>query len=76
VSNCAFADRSEPAVATEPAVVSSRVEELNKVKKVEDAGRQVSKFYFAAALILQQKSAFSLNDSHSFNRAEYAYTQH
>jgi hypothetical protein len=29
-----------------------------------------------AALILQQKSAFSLNDSHAFNRAEHAYTQH
>jgi hypothetical protein len=29
-----------------------------------------------AALILLQKNAFSLNDSHAFNRADHAYPQH
>jgi hypothetical protein len=33
-------------------------------------------FYLPAALILLQKSAFSLNDSHAFNRADDAHTQH
>jgi hypothetical protein len=33
-------------------------------------------FYFGAALILLQKGAFSLNDSHAFNRADDAYRQH
>jgi hypothetical protein len=32
--------------------------------------------FFAAALILLQKSSFSLNDSHAFNRADKAHTQH
>ncbi len=31
---------------------------------------------FAAALIVLQKSSFSLNDSHSFNRADTAHQQH
>jgi hypothetical protein len=32
--------------------------------------------FFAAALILLQKSSFSLNDSHAFNRADTAHKQH
>jgi hypothetical protein len=37
---------------------------------------QLKNFYLLAALIVLQKSAFSLNDSHSFNRAEHAHPQH
>jgi hypothetical protein len=35
-----------------------------------------SDLFSAAALILQQKTCFSLNDSHAFNRLEAAYRQH
>jgi hypothetical protein len=37
---------------------------------------RLKKFYLLAALLVLQKSAFSLNDSHSFNRAERAHMQH
>jgi hypothetical protein len=33
-------------------------------------------FFFSAALILLQKSSFSLNDSHAFNRSDTAHEQH
>jgi hypothetical protein len=32
--------------------------------------------FFVAALILLQKSSFSLNDSHAFNRPDSAHRQH
>ena len=47
-----------------------------KLKKKRHARRGGAIFYFLAALILQQKSAFSLNDSHAFNRAKHANKQH
>jgi hypothetical protein len=46
----------------------------NEIKKRNTPGL-LQEFSFRAALILQQKSAFSLNDSHAFNRADDAYTQ-
>jgi hypothetical protein len=60
VSNCAFAGWSGSAVATESAVASSRVEELNKVKKVEDAGRQVNEFLFRGSTDPAAKKRFFL----------------
>ena len=49
---------------------------VSRCNMQEDANRDVAcldKFrdlFFLAALILLQKSVFSLNDSHAFNRAE------
>jgi hypothetical protein len=47
-----------------------------KLKADEAVRERVRFFYFMAALILQQKSVFSLNDSHAFNRSDHAYAQH
>jgi hypothetical protein len=46
-----------------------------KLKKAEGWSSQFAVIFFCVALILQQKGCFSLNDSHSFNRANVAYTQ-
>jgi hypothetical protein len=40
------------------------------------SSREVKSAYFGTALILEQKRAFSLNDSHAFNRADHAHKQH
>jgi hypothetical protein len=47
-----------------------------KIKKLVLSLRSWVIFNFEAALILLQKNAFSLNDSHAFNRVEHTYTQH
>ncbi len=47
--------------------------ESQKRNGANQEGRQL---FFWAALLAQQKSAFSLNDSHSFNRRNYAHPQH
>jgi len=43
---------------------------------MENAREKIGNYFFAAALIVKQKSCFSLNDSHSFNRAAAAHPQH
>ncbi len=45
-------------------------------QKHNRANREGRQLFFPAALLAQQKSAFSLNDSHSFNRRNHAHTQH
>jgi hypothetical protein len=62
VSNLALAHESEPNAGR------------NEIKK-GNTPESLPEISFRAALILQQKSAFSLNDSHAFNRADDAYTQ-
>jgi hypothetical protein len=49
---------------------------VKKLKKKRRARQRGAVFYFLAALILQQKSVFSLNDSHAFNRAKHTNRQH
>src|SRR5271154_3253294 len=44
--------------------------------KWKTLARRLRNYFFAAALIVKQKSCFSLNDSHSFNRAANAHPQH
>jgi hypothetical protein len=62
VSNLGLAHESEPDAGR------------NEIKKGNTL-ELLQEFSFRTALILQQKSAFSLNDSHAFNRADDAYTQ-
>ena len=61
---------SNLALAHEPEPTAGR----NEIKK-GNTPESLKEISFRAALILQQKSAFSLNDSHAFNRADDAYTQ-
>jgi hypothetical protein len=68
VSNFDFTSVPESAIAS--------ANKRTKLKKKRRTKQRGAIFYFWAALILQQKSAFSLNDSHAFNRAKHANRQH
>jgi hypothetical protein len=56
---------------------AAQVNRRRESSKVTEQAMAVEVFFIlVAALILLQKSAFSLNDSHAFNRANRAHTQH
>jgi hypothetical protein len=53
-----------------------RAAAYEKTQTAQTLVRIFADLFFAAALIPLQKSSFSLNDSHAFNRADNAHRQH
>jgi hypothetical protein len=54
----------------------SRAAICEKIQTAQTQMRICCDLFFEAALIPLQKSSFSLNDSHSFNRPDNVHTQH